>query len=242
LYTTVFEGINMNAYLQKSAGYEKPVEEPPVSDERGFLFAESNRATFTYSTDVPGVNENDEFQMPGPRFLFSIDIGAETKINYGPWAHRQRFYLQRLFVPHDYMEEPVTVLPTAGQKRIFTNLDVVLSAPHGAELNILFREGTNVSNLKLKADKESHIVINQPWITNMDGYTSVLKGVITSPQFTTSLPYSQAANGHSLQLNVKLHFPRRWNELQKWDMQFSAEKVLCTIMIHYVDFFDGTYY
>ena len=39
------------------------------------------------------------------------------------------------------MEEPVTVLPTAGQKRIFTNLDVVLSAPHGAELNILFREG-----------------------------------------------------------------------------------------------------
>ena len=62
----------------------------------------------------------------------------------------------------------------------------------------------NVSNLKLKADKESHIVINQPWITNMDGYTSVLKGVITSPRFTTSLPYSQAANGHSLQVCVYL--------------------------------------
>ena len=40
---------------------------------------------------------------------------------------------------------------------------------------------------------------------------------------------------------MKLHFPRRWNDLQKWDMQFSAERMLCTIMIHYVDFFDGMY-
>ena len=40
---------------------------------------------------LKGVMDSDEFEMLGPRFLFNIEAGAGTKVNYGPWVHRQRY-------------------------------------------------------------------------------------------------------------------------------------------------------
>ena len=57
-----------------------------------------------------------------------------------------------------------------------------------------------MSELKLVAGEDSRVVVNQPWITHEDGYTSVIKGFINSPRFTTSMPYPRAAEGHCLQV------------------------------------------
>ena len=35
---------------------------------------------------------------PGPRLSFAIEFGSNTVVNYGPWAHRQRYLCGACFV------------------------------------------------------------------------------------------------------------------------------------------------
>ena len=58
----------------------------------------------------------------------------------------------------------------------------------------------SISRLQLTAGRDSHISISQPWVTQEEGYTTQIYGQVWQPQFTTSLPYPQAANGKSLEV------------------------------------------
>lgn len=51
-----------------------------------------------------------------------------------------RFFLQRLFVPHDYKDAPITELPKLGEQRIVKQLDVAFYTTKGIEICLLFRD------------------------------------------------------------------------------------------------------
>ena len=71
-----------------------------------------------------------------------------------------RFFLQRLFVPHDYKDAPITELPILGERRIVKQLDVTFYATEGADISLLFRNGKvrneKVHNLLFHTD---HVIV-----------------------------------------------------------------------------------
>lgn len=58
----------------------------------------------------------------------------------------------------------------------------------------------SLSRLQLTAGRDSHISISQPWVTQEEGYTTQIYGQVRYPQFTTDLPFPQAANGKNLEV------------------------------------------
>lgn len=104
----------------------------------------------------------------------------------------------------------------------------------------------------------SEIRVHQPWITNENGYTTSVTGVLEGVVITSDLSYPHLASATSLQvcccqllielvtmsvvfvqLNVELCFPRLWNSMQHWDMQLTASQVEVSVLFSYIDFING---
>lgn len=64
--------------------------------------------------------------------------GVSTNLSYGPWADRQRFYLQKFFYPHDHKTMEVTQQPLHNQRRKHDRFDFKMMTIGDVMFDILF--------------------------------------------------------------------------------------------------------
>ena len=106
-----------------------------------------------------------------PKFSWEIELGSNTVINYGCYANRQRYsiltvasavhmsshpltctlrnILQKFFFPNDYTERPASSTPQAGEKRIYTSMDVSVRLTSRGAFTIPFHDNKGVCLLTL---------------------------------------------------------------------------------------------
>ena len=99
-------------------------------------------------------------ETPDPKFSWDIELGSNSVINYGAYANHQRYHiimhcssqrtwksisvyilrhlLQKFFFPNDYTERPASPVPQAGERRVYTNMDVTVRLSSRGSFNIPF--------------------------------------------------------------------------------------------------------
>ena len=113
-----------------------------------------------------------------------------------------RFFLQRLFVPHDYKDAPISELPKLGEKRIVKQLELTVSASKGADISLLFRDG------KVRNVRAHHLLAHCDYI-----YDDVF--LLYSSEYIKITAYCWSRLPHFCQPAVDnsrrgLHYPNLW--------------------------------
>lgn len=177
-------------------------------------------------------------QTPPPKYALDVTLGTNTIVNYGCYANRQRRELQSFFFPVDHVEQAVSHIPQAGERRVHSMFDINVSLSSPAKFNVLFIQ-QSLHSLRLWLGSGSQLSIHVPWLTGSAGSTSVVKGQLVDICVESSLPYQRLATAASISFQVDLQFPRLWNAVQKWQMKFSGQKVQANILFAYIDFVNG---
>lgn len=180
-------------------------------------------------------------QTAPPKYALDVILGTSTVINYGCYANRQRKEIQAFFFPVDHVEQPVSRLPQAGERRVHSMFDISLSLSTPTEFNILFAFQQSLHCVSIGMGIDSHLSIHVPWVTADSGSTSSVNGHLIDVCVKSSLPYHPLGSAATISFQVDLHFPRLWNAVQKWQMKFSATKVQANIMFAYIDFVNGKF-
>ena len=115
--------------------------------------------------------------MP-PRCETSIRLGANTVINYGPWADRQRDLLYSYLTPHSYAAPGVTRMPRVGELRRLVKWDVNLCLLHDAQMDILYVRDDIPQGFHLACRSGSHVKVSIPWIYDEEGVTTRVSGMM----------------------------------------------------------------
>lgn len=178
-------------------------------------------------------------QTPPPKYALDVTLGTNTVINYGCYANRHRRELQSFFFPMDHVEQPISHVPQAGERRIHTMFDISVSLSSPAKFHVLFSFQQTLHRLRIGLGCDSQLSIHVPWLTDASGSTSVVKGQLTDVYVKSSLPYQRLGSAVSVSFHVDLHFPRLWNGVQKWQMKFSGRTVQANILFAYIDFVNG---
>ena len=117
--------------------------------------------------------------------------------------------------------------------------DISVSLSSSTEVNLLFSFEQSLHQLRIVMAAESSLSIHVPWVTTASGSMSCVEGQLLGVSVQSSLPYQPLGNAASLTFKVTLHFPRVWNAMQEWKMEFSASKVQANILFAYIDFVNG---
>ena len=178
-------------------------------------------------------------QTPPPKYAVDVTLGTNTAINYGCYANRQRKTIQAFFFPVDHVEQVVSRLPQAGERRIHTLFDVSVTLSSPAEFNFYFTFQQSLHYLSVSMATRSSLAIQVPWVTSTSGSVSSVKGQLNGACVKSSLPYQALGSAAELTFQIDLSFPRLWNAIQKWKMRFSGQQVQANIMFAYIDFING---
>ena len=176
---------------------------------------------------------------PPPKYAFDVILGSNTIINYGCYVSRQRKKLYSFFFPADHTEEAVSDQPQPGEKRSHTMFDISVRLSSAAEFNIPFAFQGTLQQLSMCLGTGSSLSFHVPWVTEQFGSISEVEGEFLELSVKSTLPYQPLGSCETLAFEVILQFPRVWNGLQKWDMNFSGRKVQVNIMFAYIDFLNG---
>jgi hypothetical protein len=178
-------------------------------------------------------------QTQPPKYALDVTLGTNTVINYGCYANRQRREIQAFFFPVDHVEQMVSRLPEAGERRIHTVFDISVSLGSSAEFNHYFSFQQSTHFLSIGIDANSTLDIHMPWITTDSGSTSTVRGQLLGLSVKSSLPYQPLGKADDVTFKIDLHFPRLWNAVQDWKMKISGKGVQANILFAYIDFING---
>ena len=178
-------------------------------------------------------------QTQPPKYALDVVLGNSSVINYGCYANRQRKEIQAFFFPVDHIEQAISRLPQPGERRIHSMFDISVSVNSSTEVNLIFSKDQLQHQLSIAVAADSSLSIHVPWVTSASGSTSSVEGQLLDVSVKSSLPYQPLGSAASVSFKVDLHFPRVWNALQEWTMEFSACKVKANILFEYVDFVNG---
>lgn len=153
-----------------------------------------------------------------------IKTGKGTDFSYGPWADRQRDYLYNFFYPPTYQMVEVSEKPKVGELRRFESFDVRLSTLSDAKIDILFSKNKETKALHLNAGPGTYLEASIPWICGETGYTSHILGQILHLEATTSLQFRHFVSSETLEIDLKIFYPRFWNGQQDWNCKITACK------------------
>ena len=181
-------------------------------------------------------------QTPPPKYAVDVVLGSASVINYGCYANRQRKEIQAFFFPVDHMEQAVSRIPQPGERRVHSMFDISVSLSTATQFNVPFSYQQAVHKLSIDMAANSSLFIHIPWMTAMSGSTSSVEGHLLDISVISSLPYQRLGSAASLSFQVTLQFPRVWNALQEWKMDFSAHKLQANVLFAYIDFVNGKLY
>ncbi|XP_065078677.1 bridge-like lipid transfer protein family member 1 isoform X6 [Ochlerotatus camptorhynchus] len=238
---------NAKVLLAPSPKYTGLVDEPPRYMGEGFVVMMSNNIQLYFYMDEAGVvpeepvtltlANGDVVEAAPPVWGIDIKCGKGTDFSYGPWADRQRDNLFKFFFPPDYQAMQVTKPPKPGDRREMQSFDINLCTLNEATIDILFSKNKETNAVHVNIGAGSCLEVTLPWITLQDGFTTKLTGQLLHVEATTSLQYRSLAECETLQFNVKVHYPVRWNEHQEWSINLTGTKATAYIVYSHKYFF-----
>ncbi|XP_038111246.1 transmembrane protein KIAA1109 isoform X3 [Culex quinquefasciatus] len=238
---------NAKVLLAPSPKYTGLVDEPPRYMGEGFVVMMSNNIElYTYMDECGVVPEEpvtltltngDVVEAAPPIWGIDIKCGKGTDFSYGPWADRQRDHLFKFFFPPDYQAMQVTKPPKPGDRREVQSFDISLCTLNEATIDILFSKVKETNAVHVNIGAGSYLEVTLPWITLQDGFTTKVTGQLLHVEATTSLQFRSLAECETLQFNVKVHYPVRWNEHQEWTINLTGSKATAYIVFSHKEFF-----
>ena len=131
-----------------------------------------------------------------------------------------RHLLQTFFFPNDYTERPASHMPQAGERRVYTSMDITVRLTSQGSFNIPFHDRKDVGHvlymhcrcmyllfklqklhqIGLSLEEGSEVKVHQPWVTNDDGYTTSVTGTLKSVVVTSDLSFPHLARANTLQV------------------------------------------
>ncbi|XP_021700280.1 uncharacterized protein KIAA1109 isoform X7 [Aedes aegypti] len=238
---------NSKVLLAPSPKYTGLVDEPPRYMGEGFVVMMSNNMELYFYMDEAGIvpeepvtltlANGDVVEASPPVWGIDIKCGKGTDFSYGPWADRQRDNLFKFFFPPDYQAMQVTKPPKPGDRREMQAFDINLCTLNEATIDILFSKNKETNAVHVNIGAGSCLEVTLPWITLQDGFTTKVTGQLLHVEATTSLQYRSLAECETLQFNVKVHYPVRWNEHQEWTINLTGTKATAYIVYSHKYFF-----
>ncbi|CAJ0830181.1 10799_t:CDS:10 [Entrophospora sp. SA101] len=188
------------------------------------------------SNPIP-ITDNEEMDIGNGDV--SPEWGAElvfsgAQLAYGPWADRQRAFLQNFFFPPLYRNTEHTKRLKFGDTRLHTSLKIQIQFDCPFTFKVPFKEnskdwkysqnniifqGFNGSRpcgwLEFKVDKNAIINITLPMVYPKEGYSNKVKILLEEIKVKTSVNrHSQLI--YAKQCKCNLPSPLAWNEARIW--------------------------
>jgi len=216
---------NFKILLASSPKYTGLRDEAPRFMGEGFVVASSNDVDFYYYMDEAGLVQDDMPDWaPVPEWGVDIKCGKGTNFSYGPWADRQRELLYKFFFPPDYQVMQPTKEPIAGEKRLASMFRVRLSTQHVSTLDLLFTKAKETKAVHVDIGQGTNFEVKIPWSVTEQGFQTKLSGTLMMIEAKTSLPFRDLLRCETLQINVDMNYPMKWNEHQEWVFTFTGSK------------------
>uniref|UniRef100_A0A182PCZ3 Bridge-like lipid transfer protein family member 1 C-terminal domain-containing protein n=1 Tax=Anopheles epiroticus TaxID=199890 RepID=A0A182PCZ3_9DIPT len=238
---------NAKVLLAPSPKFTGMVDEPPRYMGEGFVVMMSNLMELYFYMDEAGVvpeepvtvtlATGDVVEAAPPVWGIDIKCGKGTDFSYGPWADRQRDHLFKFFFPPDYQPMPVTKPPKPGDRREVRSFDISLCTLNEATIDVLFSKNKETNAVHVNIGAGSYLEVTLPWIILQDGMATKVTGQLLHVEATTSLQYRSLAECETLQFNVKVHYPIKWNDHQEWTINLTGSKATAYIVFSHKEFF-----
>uniref|UniRef100_A0A182U7T9 Bridge-like lipid transfer protein family member 1 N-terminal domain-containing protein n=1 Tax=Anopheles melas TaxID=34690 RepID=A0A182U7T9_9DIPT len=238
---------NAKVLLAPSPKFTGMVDEPPRYMGEGFVVMMSNLTELYFYMDEAGVvpeepvtltlANGDVVEAAPPVWGIDIKCGKGTDFSYGPWADRQRDHLFKFFFPPDYQPMPVTKPPKPGDRREVRSFDISLCTLNEATIDVLFSKNKETNAVHVNIGAGSYLEVTLPWIILQDGMATKVTGQLLHVEATTSLQYRSLAECETLQFNVKVHYPLKWNDHQEWTINLTGSKATAYIVFSHKEFF-----
>uniref|UniRef100_A0A182JTV4 Bridge-like lipid transfer protein family member 1 C-terminal domain-containing protein n=1 Tax=Anopheles christyi TaxID=43041 RepID=A0A182JTV4_9DIPT len=238
---------NAKVLLAPSPKFTGMVDEPPRYMGEGFVVMMSNLMELYFYMDEAGVvpeepvtltlANGDVVEAAPPVWGIDIKCGKGTDFSYGPWADRQRDHLFKFFFPPDYQPMPVTKPPKPGDRREVRSFDISLCTLNEATIDVLFSKNKETNAVHVNIGAGSYLEVTLPWIILQDGMATKVTGQLLHVEATTSLQYRSLAECETLQFNVKIHYPIKWNDHQEWTINLTGSKATAYIVFSHKEFF-----
>ncbi|XP_053666304.1 bridge-like lipid transfer protein family member 1 [Anopheles marshallii] len=238
---------NAKVLLAPSPKFTGMVDEPPRYMGEGFVVMMSNLMELYFYMDEAGIvpeepvtltlANGDVVEAAPPVWGIDIKCGKGTDFSYGPWADRQRDHLFKFFFPPDYQPMSVTKPPKPGDRREVRSFDISLCTLNEATIDVLFSKNKETNAVHVNIGAGSYLEVTLPWIILQDGMATKVTGQLLHVEATTSLQYRSLAECETLQFNVKVHYPIKWNDHQEWTINLTGSKATAYIVFSHKEFF-----
>ncbi|KAI6661265.1 hypothetical protein LOD99_10086 [Oopsacas minuta] len=225
-----------------------PVTKSPFTElipDKENTFLDTNVFIIKYKYDEPGIAH--DVTLPPPEYTCSVWVSPNAHIYYSPWTNLHRLALQRMFFPWDYCMRDVDPVPVQGRKRIYNNFlvsfQILTESDANLQLHIGFsdpKSAANYSLLNISCANTSRLTIDYPWRETELGNTPRIFGTVNNVHvFSPTYTMHEIAEVKVFQFNLSMHFPRKWNGLQKWIYDFNVEHARINFVFTHLDFFDA---
>ncbi|XP_054723573.1 bridge-like lipid transfer protein family member 1, partial [Uloborus diversus] len=232
---------NFKVILAPSLKYTGLSDEPPRYMGEGFVVFQSNFVDLYYYQDEAGIvaaepemvelADGDVVQQStAPLWGLDIKCGKGTDFSYGPWADRQREHLYKFFFPQDYQTLNVTKQSNVGEKRQCESFDIRLSTLSEATIDVLFSKEKETNAVHMNIGQGSYLEVTIPWHISEDGYHTTINGQLLHLEASTSLQYRSFIESETLEFDVKVKYPRIWNDHQVWTSNLTG----CKTTVHLI--------
>ena len=91
--------------------------------------------------------------------------------------------------------------------------------------------------MHMNAGPGSYLEVTIPYITKETGYESHILGQILHLDATTSLNFRQLAQSETLEFDVRIKYPKIWNQHQEWICSLTGCKATVSILFAHKWFF-----
>uniref|UniRef100_T1J6C2 Bridge-like lipid transfer protein family member 1 C-terminal domain-containing protein n=1 Tax=Strigamia maritima TaxID=126957 RepID=T1J6C2_STRMM len=248
MHVTKCKAENFKVILAPSPKYTGLVDEPPRFMGEGFVVSQANRVDLYYYMDEPGIEpEEPELvqlangdiipQRTSPAWGLEVKCGKGTDFSYGPWADRQREELYKFFFPQDYQEMQVTQMAKPGELRQATAFDIRLSTLADATIDILFSKNKETNAIHMNVGPGSYLEVTIPWVMTEQGFTSRINGQLLHVDATTSLQYRSLLANETIEFDIKVNYPLRWNAHQDWMCNLTGCKATVFFIYEHKNYF-----
>ena len=196
-----------------------PVPPPPTASTSGTAGSEDG-----LGEDI----NSSQYSPPAWGIDLAFDGGT---IHYGPWADRQRVFLQNMFFPRVFKTSTPAKRLIPGQDRVPTMFRLFVELSSSTILRVptreeskdrMYRRRMNDGEVRpfgwieVKAGPESTISYNMSMVPGKDGWTNKLNLDLKAPEVRSSVNHGLFWKADNQSLACDLSGPLKWNAKHTW--------------------------
>lgn len=196
-----------------------PVPPPPTASTSGTAGSEDG-----LGEDI----NSSQYSPPAWGIDLAFDGGT---IHYGPWADRQRVFLQNMFFPRVFKTSTPAKRLIPGQDRVPTMFRLFVELSSSTILRVPTREESKdrmcrrrmndgevrpFGWIEVKAGPESTISYNMSMVPGKDGWTNKLNLDLKAPEVRSSVNHGLFWKADNQSLACDLSGPLKWNAKHTW--------------------------